>query len=131
MIHSKYGNLKYMEKVFRVFLKNDCSCMNHIYIWAGFTWDRWDQHFLHEISHQNTVKVIKKLNIHSKNNVKITFTEFFWCECLIFCYLHSIFAVKVSFFYPVLDFFTSKVFFRDGYSNFIYLHGVLQWSFMR
>ena len=62
----------------------------------------------------------KKSNIHSKNTVKVTFTEFFdvnvrffvtftalwlWRFGLFICYLHSIFAMKVSFFYPVLDFF--------------------------
>ena len=89
-----------------------------IYIGSGsyetklLSWDRWDQQFLHETSHQNTVKVKTNSNIHSKNIVKVTFTEFFdvkvrffvtfkafslWRFELFICYLHSIFVVNVSF----------------------------------
>ena len=82
----------------------------------------------------------KNSNIHSKNTVKVTFTEFFdvkvrffvtfiafslWSFGLCICYLHNSFTVNVSFFTSFWVFFTSKVFFTDGYSNFIYLHGVL------
>ena len=42
----------YMEKVFRVFLKN------HIYIYGSGSHETGETNiFLHEISHQNTVKV--------------------------------------------------------------------------
>ena len=64
----------------------------------------WDQHFLHETSHQNTLKV-KKANIHSKNTVNVTFTEFFNVKVRKKIYLHNIFAVKVSIFLPCFAFF--------------------------
>ena len=82
---------------------------------------------------------VKKSNIHSKNTVKVTFTEFFdvkvyfllpsqhfHCEGLDYLFLPSQhFHCEGFVFTPFWISFTSKVFFRDEYSNFIYLHGVL------
>ena len=100
----------------------------YIYIYVRFTWDQVVSVRPASFTWNFTLKHCegkKKSNIHNKNTVKVTFTEFFVVKVLFFVTFTAFSLWMFHFFTPFWNFFTSKVFFRDEYSNFIYLHGVL------